>query len=242
MTPADVVEALLFASDTPLEAERIREVLELASADEARALVDELRERYAGADRALAVAEVAGGFRMVTRPDAAPWLLKLAKTRTRARLSRPSLETLAIVAYRQPVSRPEVDAIRGVNSEGVLDSLLERRLVRIAGRKEAPGRPFLYETTREFLVAFGLRDVGELPRVDGELKVPELAGAEGEASAPEGEPAVDAGDPGAEPGDERRAEAVAASNGDARHVEGTDGQPPAQQAPGPGGPQLPPGS
>src|SRR5438132_12712791 len=173
--PIDVVEALLFASDTPLEADRIREVLDLADAGEARALIDALRERYAAADGALTVVEVAGGFRMVTRPEIAPWLLRLAKTRTKARLSRPALETLAIVAYRQPVSRPEVDAVRGVNSEGVLDSLLDRRLVRVAGRKEAPGRPFLYETTREFLVAFGLRDLNDLPKVEGELMIPEVS-------------------------------------------------------------------
>jgi segregation and condensation protein B len=112
---------------------------------------------------------------MVTRPEVAPWLVRLARARTRARLSRPALEALAIIAYKQPVSRPEIDAVRGVNSEGVLDNLLERRLVRIAGRKEAPGRPYLFETTREFLVAFGLRDVGDLPKVEGELVVPELA-------------------------------------------------------------------
>src|SRR5678816_2990746 len=96
----------------------------------------------------------------------------------------------AIIAYRQPVSRPEVDAARGVNSEGVLDNLMERRLVRIAGRKEAPGRPFLYETTREFLVAFGLRDLADLPKVEGELVVPDLRGEEGaphaEAEAEQG--------------------------------------------------------
>ncbi len=182
--PIDVVEALLFASDTPLEAERIREVLDLGDAAEARALIDALRERYAAADGALAVVEVAGGFRMVTRPEIAPWLLRLAKTRAKARLSRPSLETLAIVAYRQPVSRPEVDALRGVNSDAVLDNLLDRRLVRISGRKEAPGRPFLYETTREFLVAFGLRDLGDLPKVEGELIAPELAAEAPEEAAP----------------------------------------------------------
>jgi segregation and condensation protein B len=184
-TPTDVVEALLFASDVPLEAERIREVLDLADAAEASELVEELRARYAAADRALAIVEVGGGYRMVTRPEIAPWLLRLARSRTRARLSRPALETLAIVGYRQPVSRPEVDAVRGVNSDAVLDNLLERRLIRISGRKEAPGRPFLYETTREFLVAFGLRDLTDLPKVEGELLVPELAGAavDGQAQA-----------------------------------------------------------
>ncbi len=172
-TPTDVVEALLFASDTPLEAERIREVLDLESAATARELVEELRARYQ--DRGLMIAEVGGGYRMVTRPELAPWLVKLARARTKQRLSRPALETLAIVAYKQSVSRPEVDAIRGVNSEGVLENLLERRLIRITGRKEAPGRPYLFETTREFLVAFGLRDLSDLPKVEGELVVPELA-------------------------------------------------------------------
>ena len=178
--PIDVVEALLFASDAPLEADRIREVLDLEHAEAARALVTELSARYEEAGRGLSIMEVGGGYRMVTRPELAPWLVRLARARTKVRLSRPALETLAIIAYKQPVSRPEVDAVRGVNSDGVLDNLLERRLVRIAGRKEAPGRPFIYETTREFLVAFGLRDLGDLPKVDGELIMPELAAAEGE--------------------------------------------------------------
>jgi segregation and condensation protein B len=175
-TPTDVVEALLFASDTPLEAERIREVLDLADLHEAGRLIDVLRARYDASGGGLQIVEVGGGYRMITRPDVAPWLVRLARSRTRTRLSRPALEALAIIAYKQPVSRPEIDAVRGVNSEAVLDNLLERRLVRISGRKEAPGRPYLFETTREFLVAFGLRDLGDLPKVEGELVVPELAG------------------------------------------------------------------
>ena len=167
--PRDVLEALLFASDAPVEAALIQEVLELPSADAARALVQDLKTRFEEQDRVLQIIEAGGGFRLVTRPEVAPWLVKLARSKTKSRLSRPALETLAIIAYRQPVSRPEVDAARGVNSEGVLDNLLERRLVRIAGRKDSAGRPFLYETTREFLVAFGLRDLGDLPKVDGEL-------------------------------------------------------------------------
>ena len=179
MTEAvDVLEALLFASDSPLEAERIQDVLELP-ADAARLLVDALRHRLDEEGRALMLIEAGGGFRLVTRPEIAPWLVKLARSKTRSRLSRPALETLAIIAYRQPVSRPEVDAVRGVNSEGVLDNLLDRRMIRIAGRKDSPGRPFLYETTRDFLVAFGLRDVSDLPKVEGELIVPEPTPAEG---------------------------------------------------------------
>ncbi len=185
--PIDVVEALLFASDAPLEAERIREVLDLENVAAARELVGQLVERYESQQHGLAIMEVGGGWRMVTRPELAPWLVRLARARTRVRLSRPALETLAIVAYKQPVSRPEIDAVRGVNSEATLDNLLERRLLRIAGRKEAPGRPFVYETTREFLVAFGLRDPGDLPKIEGELVIPELAAeaatADGEAQA-----------------------------------------------------------
>jgi len=194
--PIDVVEALLFASDTALEAERIREVLDLETVDAAHDLADALRARYDEEMRGLAIVEVAGGYRMVTRAELAPWLLRLARARTRVRLSRPVLETVAIIAYKQPVSRPEIDAVRGVNSEATLDNLLERRLVRIAGRKEAPGRPFVYETTREFLIAFGLRDVGDLPKIEGELVIPVLAGAEEEHA--EAEAQQDPGASGAE--------------------------------------------
>jgi len=173
--PIDVAEALLFASDVPLEAERIRDVLDLENVAAARELVQELIARYEAEPRGLAIVEVGGGYRMVTRPELAPWLVRLARARTRVRLSRPALETLAIIAYKQPVSKPELDAVRGVNSDAVLENLLERRLIRIGGRKEAPGRPFLYETTREFMVAFGLRDLNDLPKIEGELVIPELA-------------------------------------------------------------------
>jgi len=193
--PIDVVEAMLFASDVPLEAERIREVLDLENAAAARGLVEELIARSEAEPRGLAIVEVGGGYRMVTRPELAPWLVRLARARTRVRLSRPALETLAIIAYKQPVSRPELDAVRGVNSDAVLDNLLERRLIRIGGRKEAPGRPFLYETTREFLVAFGLRDLNDLPKVEGELVIPDL-GAEVAAAAERDGQAETEQDPG----------------------------------------------
>lgn len=200
--PIDVVEALLFASEAPVEAERIQEVLDLPSAGEARELVRVLGERLDGQGRALQIIEVGGGFRLVTRPEVAPWLVKLARSRTRSRLSRSSLETLAIIAYRQPASRPDIDAVRGVNSEAVLDNLLDRRMIRIAGRKDSPGRPFLYETTRDFLVAFGLRDLADLPKAEGDLVIPEspedAAGAAGSGEGGESSPATDAAqqDPG----------------------------------------------
>jgi segregation and condensation protein B len=205
--PIDVVEALLFASEAPVEAERIQEVLDLPSAGQARELVHMLSERLDGQGRALQIIEVGGGYRLVTRPEVAPWLVKLARSRTRSRLSRSALETLAIIAYRQPASRPDIDAVRGVNSEAVLDNLLDRRMVRIAGRKDSPGRPFLYETTRDFLVAFGLRDLADLPKVEGDLVIPEGPAdataapgpREGREDSPHADTAADAGqqDPGA---------------------------------------------
>jgi segregation and condensation protein B len=129
------------------------------------------------------------------------------------------------VAYKQPVSRPEIDAARGVNSEGVLDNLLERRLLRIAGRKEAPGRPFLFETTREFLVAFGLRDLGDLPSVEGELVLPDPGGppVEDEVAA--------AGNAGP----------VAAQDPVSEEAGGVHAEAQAQQDPGPGGTDVPAG-
>src|SRR6266700_1610821 len=219
--PIDVVEALLFASETPVEPDRIREVLELGSPEEARALVTRLKARLDAEDRALMIIEVGGGYRLVTRPDVAPWLVRLARSRTRSRLSRSALETLAIIAYRQPASRPDIDAIRGVNSEAVLDNLLDRRMIRIAGRKEAPGRPYLYETTRDFLVAFGLRDVSDLPRVEGELVVPEPPAQSGENGH---------GDAEARLASRRGAEAILAAgriavNGDVRREPGAQADP-----------------
>ncbi len=208
--PIDVVEALLFASETPVEADRIQEVLDLGSAGEARELVRVLSGRLDGQGRALQIIEVGGGYRLVTRPEVAPWLVKLARSRTRSRLSRSSLETLAIVAYRQPVSRPDIDAVRGVNSEAVLDNLLDRRMIRIAGRKDSPGRPFLYETTRDFLVAFGLRDLTDLPKVEGELVIPQTPADATSSPAP------------------------------ADTTESTPATDPHQQDPGAGGPELAP--
>lgn len=156
------LEALLFASDAPLELARIGEILEL-SPDEAQAAIEALGVACEEPRRGLAVVEVAGGVRLVTRPELAPVLLRLQRLRLRSRLSRAALETLAIIAYRQPISRPEIEQLRGVGAESVVTHLLERRLVRVVGRKTGPGRPILYGTTREFLEHFGLRDLGDLP-------------------------------------------------------------------------------
>jgi segregation and condensation protein B len=180
------LEALLFASDAPLELARIAEVLELP-ADEARAALAELTAACETPGRGLTVVEVAGGYRLVTRPELAPVLVRLQRLRLKSRLSRAAVETLAIIAYRQPISRPEIEQLRGVNADAVVTALLERRLIRMVGRKEGPGRPILYGTTRIFLEHFGLRDLGELPP----FEVPELPAA---AAAPAAEPAAEIGE------------------------------------------------
>ena len=170
------LEALLFASDTPLPIERIAEVLEI---DEpaTRAAVEALRTACELPGRGLAVAEVGGGVRLVTRSEHASVLMSLQRLRLKSRLSRAAVETLAIVAYRQPISRPEIEQLRGVGTESVLTHLLERRLLRVVGRKATPGRPVLYGTTREFLEHFGLRDLEDLPPFEPAAGAPEAAPA-----------------------------------------------------------------
>jgi segregation and condensation protein B len=185
VTPEQVgqLEALLFASDTPLPMERIAEVLEV---DEqvARAAVDALRAACAAPARGLSVVEIGGGVRLVTRPEHATVLMSLQRLRLKSRLSRAAVETLAIVAYRQPISRPEIEQLRGVGTESVLTHLLERRLLRVAGRKSTPGRPVLYGTTREFLEHFGLRDLEDLPPFEPAAGPPGETGAEAVLAEP----------------------------------------------------------
>jgi segregation and condensation protein B len=180
------LEALLFASDAPLELSRIAEVLDLRP-DEAEAAVVALRAACEAPDRGLAVVEVAGGIRLVTRPELAPALLKLQRLRLKSRLSRAAVETLAIIAYRQPISRPEIEQLRGVSADAVVTALLERRLVRVVGRKAGPGRPILYGTTRDFLEHFGLRDLAELPPFEVPGPVGETPPPAADATVPETE-------------------------------------------------------
>jgi segregation and condensation protein B len=187
------LEALLFASDGPLPLERIGEVLELDAAD-ARAAVDALRATCDEPGRGLAVVEVGGGVRLVTRPEHAPVLVSLQRLRLKGRLSRAAVETLTIVAYRQPISRPEIEQLRGVGTESVLTHLLERRLVRVVGRKATPGRPVLYGTTREFLEHFGLRDLEDLPAFEPPAATPSDVASGGAAAETGPEP----------PGEERQ--------------------------------------
>jgi segregation and condensation protein B len=158
-----VIEALLFVSGEPISLDKLAEVLEETKTDRIRQALNRLRQNYDAAGRGLQIVEVAGGYQIATRSECAPWIKALEKIKSATRLSRSGLETLAIVAYKQPVTRGEIEAIRGVDSAGVLKTLLERRIVKIVGRREGLGRPMLYGTTREFLHYFGLMDLSELP-------------------------------------------------------------------------------
>jgi segregation and condensation protein B len=160
-----VVEALLFAVDRPLSISRISELLDGVPHGTVREVIDEICAEYNSNDRPLTLRQVAGGYQFYTRPQYAPWLKKLYKSKSSNRLSPAALETLAIVAYKQPITRAEIEAIRGVSVSGLLSTLLERRLIKIGGRDDTIGKPLLYRTTNEFLTYFGLADVRDLPSI-----------------------------------------------------------------------------
>jgi len=157
------LEALLFATDSPLTSGRLKSIFPEMSAAELKAALAELEAEYEAAGHAFTVVEFGGGWQIATRPEYAPLIEKLLKTRKYARLSRAGLEVLAIIAYRQPITRLEIDEIRGVQSSGALATLQERNLVTVVGRSEAVGHPLLYGTTREFLGHLGLKGLSQLP-------------------------------------------------------------------------------
>jgi segregation and condensation protein B len=157
------VEAALLAADEPLQARRLATVSELQDGNEARRLVRKLQSLYEKDGSAFQVEEVAGGFQLLTRAEFHPWLLRLRRTGNDLRLTPPARETLAIVAYRQPIMRADVEAIRGVQCGEMLRQLMEKGLIRIAGRHDSLGRPVLYGTTKKFLQVFGLKALRDLP-------------------------------------------------------------------------------
>ncbi len=172
-----IVESLVFVSDTPLRPERIAEAIDV---ERGRVLqiLRELEAEYRQARRGFVLEEVAGGFQFRTRAEHVDWVRRLNKSRP-FRFSRAALETLAIVAYRQPVTRAEIEYLRGVDSGGVVKTLLDRHLVRILGKKDIAGRPMIYGTTREFLELFGLRDLAALPTLKEFSEItPEAIGGE----------------------------------------------------------------
>ena len=161
-----ILEALIFASPQPITPREIGEVLGGVSRSAWQEALDELKADYARDVRGLQLVEVAGGWQVTTRPEYNDWVRALLDPKSPTRLSIQALETLAVVAYKQPVTLPEIIDLRGVKSGGVIKTLLEKRLIRILGRKEVVGRPILYGTTKHFLLHFGLKDLSELPKIE----------------------------------------------------------------------------
>lgn len=232
-----ILEALLIASDEPLSAARLTSVLVGVGARDIPPLVDDLNAEYASTGRSFRVTEVAGGFQIMVHAEYGPWVRRLLREKSPARLSQAALETLAILAFRQPITRADVEHVRGVEVDGVLRHLMEKGLVRIAGRSDAPGRPLLYGTTRDFLKHFGLKTLSDLPKL---RELEELTQA-----APPGPEAASAGDLFPEPASEPEglrpgspaAQAEAAPSADpAADDHGDEGE--AQPLPGPGGDRL----
>jgi segregation and condensation protein B len=160
-----IIEALIFASPEPLTPKAIFKLLDNEPREDIQAALQELKQDY---DRpgGLQFVEVAGGYQIVTRPDLHEWVRRLFQERSTQKLTVQALETLAVIAYKQPITALEVGEIRGVSATGVLTTLLERHLVKIVGRKQVVGRPFLYATTKEFLIRFGLNEIGDLPKIE----------------------------------------------------------------------------
>ncbi|MBM62599.1 MAG: SMC-Scp complex subunit ScpB [Acidobacteria bacterium] len=160
-----VIEALIFASPDPLTPKTIFQLLEEEPKEDIEKAIEALRDDYRQGG-GLQMVEVAGGYQICTRPDLHEWVRRLFHEHSKQRLSVQALETLAVIAYKQPITGAEVAEIRGVNASGVVGTLLERQLVKVVGRKQVVGRPFLYATTREFLNVFGLSDLDDLPKVE----------------------------------------------------------------------------
>jgi segregation and condensation protein B len=202
MSLTQVIEALLFAAQKPLTARELVSAIKSAGGEDelvlnefskvteahVAAALQQLKIEYGQQGRAFQLAEKAEGWQLVSDPVYAPWVRQLFPAVKPARLTPPSLETLAIIAYRQPITRADIEAVRGVAVDGVLQNLMERGLVKIAGRAEVPGRPLLYETTQFFLEHFGLRDLDELPNAE-ELRTRYLPTAPRKEESPPPEPA-----------------------------------------------------
>jgi segregation and condensation protein B len=160
-----ILEAMIFASPEPLTPRAIYKLLDNEPKEDVQAALAELKQDYERPG-GLQMVEVAGGFQIVTRPDLHEWVRRLFHERSTQKLSVAALETLAVIAYRQPITALEIGEVRGVNTSGVLNTLLERHLIKIVGRKQIVGRPFLYATTKDFLIRFGLNDLTDLPKVE----------------------------------------------------------------------------
>jgi segregation and condensation protein B len=160
-----ILEALIFASPEPLTPKAICRLVDSEPKEDVQAALEELKQDYTRPG-GLQLVEVAGGLQIVTRPDLHEWVRRLFGERSTQKLTVQALETLAVIAYKQPITALEIGEVRGVNASGVLNTLLERHLIKIVGRKPIVGRPFLYATTKEFLIRFGLKDLSDLPKIE----------------------------------------------------------------------------
>jgi segregation and condensation protein B len=163
-----ILEVLLFVSERPLSLKELKELIkaDYVDMDNVENILNELKEKYADLNKPYEIKFVAGGWTFATKPQYSPWIKKLFKGKSVLKLSPSALETLAIVAYKQPMTRAEIDEVRGVESSGVIDTLLDRKLIKVVGRKEALGKPLLYGTTQDFLKHFGLAHLSELPLIE----------------------------------------------------------------------------
>jgi len=188
------VEALLFVSEKPVTLDQLKDAIQGSGAHDLKEVLAALKKDYEAAGRGISVMEIAGGWQMLSSPNCAGYIREFYKTRHKEKLSRAGLEVLAIIAYKQPVSRTDVEMIRGVNSDGTVMHLLNKGLIKIAGRKEVPGRPYVYATTALFLEYFGLRALEDLPKLE---EFPALMAKTNEVGTPAPEPsdAVVAPDP-----------------------------------------------
>lgn len=165
-----VIEALLFAASKPIPVNDIRRVVRGLTPKQVETIVKELKDTYTAQNRSFEIVEIAGGYEVVTRKEYAPWLMKLELQKKVKQATQSALETLAILAYKQPITRAEIEELRGVDVSGVMTTLVERGLIKIVGKKDVPGRPFLYGTTDKFLEHFGLGSLRDLPNLD-EIKM-----------------------------------------------------------------------
>ncbi|HJO47548.1 MAG TPA: SMC-Scp complex subunit ScpB [Candidatus Scalindua sp.] len=166
-----IVEALLFAVQEPISVRKISEIVEGTEAKEIREVIQQLREEYDTHDRVFQIEEIANGFQLLSRPEYHEWISKIRKKSGESKLSQQALETLSIIAYKQPIIRADIEAIRGVQSGQMIRTLIEKGLVKITGRDEVLGRPLLYGTTTKFLDHFGLKSIKDLPKVE-DLEMP----------------------------------------------------------------------
>ena len=159
-----IVEALIFAYDAPLSENRILKIVEDIKSKDIVKAIDELNAEYENSGRTFRIRTIGGGYQLVTEPEYAKYIRKLFKGKIKQRLSTAALEVLSIIAFKQPISRPEIDQIRGVNSDGVVRTLLERNMITISGRSDKAGKALIYTTTPEFLIYFGINDISDLPK------------------------------------------------------------------------------